>query len=445
MLKKTITSDFFTTISLRQAFLGLYLMTFWLHKLRYWKDKELFEEELLDYIMKPSSDNRPVVTTEQQKDKKLFSFYSWRNALHHALKIIWVEEKDEVIVNAYTCSVVVNATIQSGLKIVYSDIEEESLSFDYEKLEKNISENTKVIVLQHTFWKQARGYKKIIELAQSKNIVVIEDCALSLWNKQEILWDFAIFSTGRDKVISSVTWGFLLVNNEKYVGTEHILSLQDKLKMPSRKLVFQNLMYNIVWYKAYKLYDFFKLWRVIMFLSRKFHLITDIMSQKEKNFEHDDFDLAYPNSLAYLARKEFEKLDNYTSIRKRNAEYLIKNINNTELFLPFSKGVLSEEWREGGIKNNRQNYFRIPILLKSQQESERLYNYMRQNDVLLWKSWSGNHIVPVWTNLEKAWYISGSCKIGEDISKRILMLPNHTWVTQKDLERVVKLINKFEF
>ena len=455
MFKKNITSDFFTTISLRQAFLSVYLMTVWSYKLRYWKDKELFEQELWEYLWKG--------------DKKVLSFYNGRNALYHALKIIWVDEKDEVVVNAYTCSVVVNAVIQSGGKIVYSDIEEESLSLDYEELKKNISQNTKVIVLQHTFWKQARDYKKIIELAQSKKIVVIEDCALSLGNKQgqtqdiaptetgrgepcahpEILWDFAIFSTGRDKVISSVTGGFLLVNNDEYLESEYMLSLEDNLKMPSRTLVFQNLMYNIVWYKAYKLYDFFKLWRVAMFLSRKFHLITDIMCQKEKNFEYHDFKLAYPNSLAYLASNELKKLDKYTEIRKSNAEFSLKNIKNKKISLPFSKDTLtslghSKVPEGGGIRTGGFNYFRIPILLKSQQEAELLYSYMRQNDVLLWKAWNWIHIVPVGTNLEKAWYIWESCKIAEDISKRILMLPNHIWVTQKDLERVVWLINNFK-
>jgi len=419
MLPKTITSDFFTTISLRQAFQSLYLMTFWLYKLRYWKDKELFEQELLEYLWK--------------KGKKMLSFYNGRNAIYHCLKLIWVQKEDEVIINAYTCSVVVNAVKQSWVRVVYSDVESKTLSFDYEVLKKNISSKTKVIILQHTFWMQARDYSKIIDLAQEKGIIIIEDCALNLGNKTKIKWDFAIFSTGRDKVISSVTGWFLLINNLRFVGSEYFHSSESKLKMPSRILTFQNLNYNIVWYKSYKMYDFFKLWRVIIFISRKLKLITEVFPLKEKNFEHYDFNLAFPNSLAYLARKELKKLDWYSEIRLEKAIEYICSIKNDKIELLFK--IVTEDIYNG---------FRIPILLKSQEQSEKLYNYMRNNNVLLWKAWSWINIVPVWTDFEKAWYISGSCTIAEDISKRILFLPNHNGVNTQDIKRVVELINNFK-
>ena len=86
----------------------------------------------------------------------------------------------------------------------------------------------------------------------------------------------------------------------------------------------------------------------------------------------------------------------------------------------------------------------MPILLKSQEQLERLYNYMRKHNVLLWKTWSGTNIVPVWTDLEKAWYIWGVCTIAEDISKRILLLPNHNGVNIQDIKKVVELINNFK-
>ncbi len=440
MFKKTITSDFFTTISLRQDFHSLYLMTFWLYKLRYWKEKELFEKELLEYVT-GYPQGAPL------QNKKIISFYNARSALYHALKIIGLEKEDEVIVNAYTCVSVSNAVIQSGAKIKYSDIEVETLSFDYEILKKNITEKTKVIIIQHTFWMQSRDYEKVIDLAKEKDIRIIEDCALSLGNKEsrgapcgypEILWDFAIFSLWRDKVISSVTGWFLFVNNTVGYAGLHTLpnqlhTLQESLKMPSRILTLQNLAYNIVWYKAYKLYDFLKLWKIIIFLSRKMNFITEILTLSEKNCNFKEFNLDYPNSLAYLAREELKNITLYKDERiEKSVDYIcsIKNSKIQVLFMFITEDIF--------------NGFRVPILLDLEEEAEKLYKYMRKNNILLGKTWSWTNIVPIWTDLKKAWYISGSCTIAEDISKRILFLPNHSWVNERDLEKVVELINNFK-
>ena len=430
MLKKTITSDFFTTVSFRQALQSAYLMTFWCSKLRYWKDVELFKKELLDYVTggRVRMHSHP---TDEQTNKKILSFYNARSALFHALSCLGLKSDDEVVVSWYTCVSVSNAVLQTGAKIVYSDIESETLGFDYEKLVEQITQNTKVILLQHTFGMQSRDYEKIIKLAKEKNIVTIEDCAHSLGNGQDIKWDFAIFSTGRDKVISSVTGGFLLVNNEKYVGCECIRTLQADLHMPSRLLSFQNLMYNIVGYKAYKLYDILAIGKITIMLSRKLHLITEILTPTEKNCESKDFYLALPNSLAYLARKELQHIDEYIATRKKNAEQLWESVNNT---------VGCECIRTLQVTNN---HFRIPILSSSEQESQKLYNHCRQHKILLWKSWSGSLIAPIGTSLEKAWYLEWSCTIAEEMSKKILFLPNHIDMSEKDLERVVEVINNF--
>lgn len=422
MFKKTIISEFFTTVSFSQAMQSLYLMTFWFFKLRYWEDRELFEKELLNYLIGDCRGKSCVYP-------KIVSFYNWRSAIFHALKMIWVEWRDEVIVNAYNCISVSNAVIQAWAKIIYSDIESKTLSFDFKKLEKNINSNTKLIILQHTFWKQARDYKKIIDLAKKKWILILEDCAHSLWNNAEILWDFAIFSTWRDKVISSVTWWFLLINNSKYF--DKIAELRTFLKMPSIKLIMQNLIYNIVWFRAYFYYDFLKLGKLTIFLSRKLNLITEILSSKEKSCSFKDFYFDFPNSLAYLARKELKKINEYKKIRLKNSEYYLKNIKNNNI-----KYLISN------FEN--YNWFRFPIILNSEKDKDLFYSYMRWEKILLWNYWSWQSIIPIWTDLKIARYKLWTCPVAEDISKRILTLPNHKIVKYNDLNRVVDLLNKFK-
>jgi dTDP-4-amino-4,6-dideoxygalactose transaminase len=200
--------------------------------------------------------------------------------------------------------------------------------------------------------------------------------------------------------------------------------------MPFISLIEKNLMYNIVWYLSYKTYDFFKLWRIIIFLSRKLKLITEILSVSEKSCNFDNFYLDFPNALAYLFRKELKKLDKYTTKRLDNIKYYIENLRNKNIEILFKN-----------LEN--YNWFRFPILLKSEEQKNKLIKLARQKNIIFWSFWSWINIAPVWSNLEKAQYKIWSCPIAEDISKRILTLPNHKLIIKKDLGRVIDLLNEF--
>lgn len=419
MFKKTIISEFFTTINFSIFLDTLALLTYKIWYLKYSKYNSLIEKEFLSYIHKP--------------DSKIVSFYNWRSAIFHCLKMLDLTKDDEVIISWYTCVTVSNAVIQTGAKIIYSDIND-FLQLNLESLKKNITSNTKVIIIQHTFWFPSDLYE-ILEIARQKNIIIIEDSAHSLWSeyKGKKIWsfgDFSIFSTGRDKVISSVTWWFLVINNKKYFSFE--TEIEKKLKIPNTKLILQNLFYNIVAYKAYKLYDFFKLGRFIIYISRKIWLITEILTSSEKNCNYKEFNYKLPWSLVYLWYLQLKQIDKINSKRQEFAKYYNENISNPKIEIIFKV--------QDDIKNN---YFRYPILLKDSKQKELLYNYMKKNNILLWNTWSSTNIVPINSSLEKANYLKNSCPKSEDISERILTLPNHYNINFKDIEKVTKLLNNF--
>jgi dTDP-4-amino-4,6-dideoxygalactose transaminase len=361
MFRKTLIAEFFTTISFKQAFQSLLLMTLKLPWLRYWNNISWIESNILMYIWNSQS--------------KILSFYNWRSALYHVLKLINISHNDEVIVSWYTCVTVSNAVIQSWAKIIYSDISKSDLWLDIIELEKNINKNTKVIIIQHTFWKPS-NIQKIIDLAHAKWILIIEDCAHSLWsrvdNKQTwSFWDFAIFSTWRDKVISSVTWWFLLINNADYF--ESAEKIRSTLIMPSIILTLKNLNYNIVAYKAFVFYNFFSLWKIIIHISRKLNLITEILTKSEKKCNYLSFNYKLPNSLAQLLEKQFEKIKLISEHRRLIANYYSESIKNPKI-----ETIFKNNWYE------KNNYFRFPILLKSEVEKNNLIKYMKYNNILLW-------------------------------------------------------------
>lgn len=420
MFNKTLITDFFSTVSFRQALSSLFLFSFKLPSLRFWNDVWELEKNLKIFLW--------------AWDSEIISLYDARSALYLALRVIWVKSSwDEVIINWYTCVSVSNAVIQSWAIPVYCDIEQKTLSFDIEKLRKSINKNTKAIVVQHTFWKTA-NIKEIISLAKENNIVVIEDCAHSLWTEFEwkqtwTFWDFAIFSTWRDKVISSVTGWFLLINNSSYYSAT--LKAMESLTIPSKSICIRNLMYNIVWYKAYKTYNFFWLWKLIIYLSRKLKIITEILTTEEKKCKNKNLNYILPNSLAYLANKELELLKEIT--RQRRA---ISQLYNKELPI-FIKSFLIED------DDEKINAYRYPVILRNKKEKEELVVYMKKHKVLLWTAWSSTNIVPVWSNLKSAKYKLWTCPIAEDIASRTVTLPNNRLLKEKDIKRVIKLINNF--
>lgn len=421
MFTKTITSDFFTTIDGSICVNTLDTLTYRLPKLRKWSSIAEMERELLEYLWIP--------------DSEILSFYRWSEALYHALQLIDIQHKDEIIVQWYTCVVVSNAVIQSWGKIIYSDIDKDTLGFDIKELEKSITKKTKAILVQHTFGKPV-DINAIMKIAQSKNILVIEDCAHSLWS---ILWDhhtgtladFSMFSTGRDKVISSVTGGFLVINNPDYF--EKARRMRSILTLPTRTLTMRNLSYNILWYLARKTYDIFKLWRVIMLLSRRLKLISDILSKDEKNCTRTKFWTSYPNALAYLGRKELVKLQDYTTHRRNLSELYDMNIKTTAWIRVFTE-------QQDEFLNN----YRYPFLLKSHKIQKEFVKYMKSHNVLVWTSWSGTNIAPKWVHKKNAQYKKKSCPVSEDIAKRIVLLPNHMWISVEEVMKISELINKFE-
>lgn len=420
MINKTITSDFLTTVSLKQLLRSFWAITIKFPVLKYWNKSSKLSNRLRKYLW--------------LDDSKVYALYNWRSSIYQALKILWLKKSSEVIVPWYTCVSVSNAVIQSWAKIVYSDIDLKTLSLDIEALENSITKKTKVIIVQHTFWKPA-NIKKICSIAKKLWIFVIEDCAHSLWSKfwwEKLwtFWDISIFSTWRDKVISSVSWWLLVVNNsELFNKSEEIYS---KLRQPSLILTIRNHLYNIVWFKAYKAYDYLKLWRILIHVSRKLWLITDILSKQEKECNYSTFYYKLPNSLSYLALKEFDNLKWLITHRRSIWEYYEDVIKN-KYFKPAFKI----------LKNEKNNYFRLPIIVKNEKQALKLFVYMRMNWVLLWKTWSYNNIVPFWVDQKTAKYKKWSCPIAEDVCKRILLLPNHSLITPDEAKRVVKLLNNF--
>ncbi len=97
-------------------------------------------------------------------------------ALHLALAALEIGPKDEVITTPYTFIASSNSILFTGAIPVFVDIDPETYNIDPEKIEDSITKNTKAIMPVHIFGNPCE-MGAIKDIAEDRNLVVIEDCA----------------------------------------------------------------------------------------------------------------------------------------------------------------------------------------------------------------------------------------------------------------------------
>ena len=362
-------------------------------------------------------------------NKYSFCFDSGRSSLYLALKSLEVNKGDEVIIPGYTCIVVSNAVKKTGAKPIFVDINQH-LNLDPKEIKDKINNNTKAIIAQHTFGKPVQ-IRKIKQIAEENELAIIEDCAHSLGGKYKNhklgnFGDISIFSFGVDKVVSSVRGGLVSTNDKKIANK--LEKYQQGLSNISYLNLFKHLIYYPIFSIGKKLYHI-KLGKIILYLTRKFKIIASIIKTKEKNGGFDKkFPTKLPNSLASLAKKQLNFLNNYTKHRKKIAKIYNKKLPGEIIAQPY---------------NNQRTYLNFPILVKNK---DNLLKLAKNKGFLLGKNWSGSNIVPVGSSREEVGYKPGSCPKAEKLSEHIILLPTNINISKKEArdlaDFIVKLIKK---
>ena len=159
------------------------------------------------------------VCGEYFHNSNAISFYTGREAIYATLKAMQIQEGDEVLVQAFTCVVVINAIKWTGATPIFVDIEEmKNFNMDSEDMSTKITHKTKAVIIQNTFG-QSADIDKITSIAKEKGFKVVMDCAQAFGLRYDgrhvsEYADATIVSFGRDKVLSSVNGGMVITNDE---------------------------------------------------------------------------------------------------------------------------------------------------------------------------------------------------------------------------------------
>jgi len=145
------------------------------------------------------------------------SFASGRMGFYAVMKTLGVTAGDEVVLLGATCSVMVNAVLRIGATPIFSDVDPNTFGSSAFHIEQCLTPKTRLIVAQHSFGILCE-IEPIVALAKSRNIFILEDCALTLDSTVNGISvgnfsNAALFSTDHSKPINTLTGGLIYTRN----------------------------------------------------------------------------------------------------------------------------------------------------------------------------------------------------------------------------------------
>ncbi len=145
-------------------------------------------------------------------------------ALHTALTFLNTNPGDEVITSPITdIGSVIPILYQNAIPI-FADIDPETHTIDPKEIEKNITEKTKAILVVHIYGHPCE-MGPIMEIAEDRGLVVIEDCAQALLaeykgKKVGTLGHLACFSFQQSKHMTTGDGGMVITNSDGLFGRQ---------------------------------------------------------------------------------------------------------------------------------------------------------------------------------------------------------------------------------
>ena len=108
--------------------------------------------------------------------KKALLTTSGSTALDMAALLCGLKSGDEVILPSFTFSSTANSFVLAGAKLVFVDVRPDTMNIDESKIEKAITDKTRVIVPVH-YAGVACEMDTIMDIARRHGLMVVEDAA----------------------------------------------------------------------------------------------------------------------------------------------------------------------------------------------------------------------------------------------------------------------------
>ncbi|MER3406929.1 MAG: hypothetical protein C4278_00645 [Patescibacteria group bacterium] len=352
----------------------------------------------------------------------IYFFNSARSALNFFLLFYKkYSSKREIITQAFSCLVIPNAIKFASYKPIFVDIDN-SFNLSLDDLKNKINNETAFIIIQNTFGLPAK-IENIINLAKEKNILIIENLTHSFGAKYKGTYlgnfgDLALISFNRNKVISSIIGGALVINNQflKKDFEKEYKTIPEFSSYEEKKLLLGTIIFYLLRNKTHNF-----LVKNFLKITRKLGITPEMINYSEKIGKKPKNYLAkFPISFYPLLENQLKKLERFNNHRKEIANiYLDCGLKSFEI-----------------NQDSEPIFLRFPILVKNR---DKIFSEFKKEKIYL-GDWYKCVLAPCGSNLEIFDYQEGMCPKAEEATNFIINLPTHIKVSKEDAYKIAEKI-----
>jgi perosamine synthetase len=303
----------------------------------------------------------------------------------HCAYLSALKPGDEVIAPAFTFIATISTVMYSNAKPILADVEPDTFLLDPEKVKEKITKKTKAIAPVHLFGNSC-DMKALTEIAEDHRLLIINDCAQAhgteYENKDLGAWpNVSCYSFYPTKTMTTGEGGIVTTDDPE------LNRLGSLLRSHGDDGRYHHVLFGLN------------------------YRTTDIMSA--------------------IGLNQLSQLDDFLAKRRHNAEVLLKGLKKIEGVVP--QKITSKT-------KPSYSYFSVAL------NTEKLH-CMRDDFI---KTLAAENIecgVHYPTSLTEQPVVKETlkpkaCPISEDLSRRILSLPMHPYLTDSDLKKIVEGVDK---
>ncbi|RKX55931.1 MAG: aminotransferase DegT [Thermotoga sp.] len=327
------------------------------------------------------------------------------SAIHLALIGLKVDPGDEILVPAHTFIGSASPILMQNAIPVFVDIDEDTYTMDPDDLDKKITDRSKVVIVVHLNGNPA-NMDRIMKIARSHNLKVIEDCAQAhgaVYKDQYVgsIGDVGTFSFWEDKIMTTGGEGGMVITNDEEI-MKKICSAKSHGEMERKEGEERKYVHEFLGY----------------------------------NYRITEFQATY-------GLYELGKLDEYIEKRRKNADYLTKRLSKL-------KGVYTPKEIQGGknvfykyiVKVDGEKLGKDVVWIKDALKAEGIKVESRYplplhfQPLFQEKNTYGDSSWPYACIDKKYEYKRGLCPVAEKIGRKLLTLLVHPTIDEEYLNDV---------